>query len=180
MKFSSFFEKFPELIETEFRNITILENSSCKHIPPGNYAFLELFCDDHDCDCRNVFIKVISNNFPTPWAVFRYGWESKKFYCDWMGDEDDVAKAMSGISLDIQSPYNQISEEFLELFTDIIKNDVLYAKKIQTHYRMFKEAVDKQHKQSEHSSFHTNAGRNELCPCGSGAKHKKCCFGKTQ
>ncbi|MFI0347591.1 MAG: hypothetical protein ACH346_02295 [Chthoniobacterales bacterium] len=146
MKFSSFFAKFPELIETEFRNITILDNSFYKHIPPGNYAFSELFCADPDCDCRNVFIRIISNDFPTPWAVLRYGWESKKFYCDWMGAEDRFAKAMSGISLDTQSPYNEMSKEFLELFTDMIKNDALYAKRIQTHYRMFKEVVDKQHR----------------------------------
>jgi len=25
-----------------------------------------------------------------------------------------------------------------------------------------------------------NCGRNELCPCGSGKKYKKCCINKTQ
>jgi len=53
--FSSFFDKFPNLVESEFRNIFAMEGMY-RHIPEGNYGFLELFCDSPDCDCRNVQI----------------------------------------------------------------------------------------------------------------------------
>ena len=61
MIFSSFFEEFPELVESEFRNIFIFGNDAHKYIRPGNYAFLELFCPDLDCDCRKVIINIISS-----------------------------------------------------------------------------------------------------------------------
>lgn len=60
MIFSSFFEEFPELVESEFRNIFVFDNGTYKYIPPGNYAFLELFCPDIGCDCRKVIINIVS------------------------------------------------------------------------------------------------------------------------
>jgi len=41
MKFLSFFEEFPELVEREFRNIIVLDDNNFRHISPGNYAFLD-------------------------------------------------------------------------------------------------------------------------------------------
>ena len=56
MQFSSFFDKFPDLIASEFRNIFAMEGMY-KYIPEGNYGFVELFCDKSNCDCRTVMIQ---------------------------------------------------------------------------------------------------------------------------
>jgi hypothetical protein len=83
------------------------------------------------------------------WAVLRYGWESKKFYRDWFGGDNELAQNMPGAFIDpIMSPINAISKEFLELFTGIIRDDKRYAKRIETHYQLFKEKIqDKQNNQ---------------------------------
>lgn len=182
MTFSSFFEQFPELINSEFRNIFILDNEIYKHIPPGNYAFLELFCQDVNCDCRNVVISVITDDPHKVWAVLRYGWESKKFYREWFGGDNELAQNMPGAFIDsLMSPYNLASKEFLALFNQLIKDDQKYAKRIEAHYRMFKEKIDSPKKKSliqnvTRDSSGKKVGRNDLCPCDSGRKFKKCCF----
>ncbi len=181
MSFSSFFEKFPDLVATEFRNIYILDNETTQHIPPGNYAFLESFCEDTDCDCRNVMIHVITTDPVKVWAKLRYGWETKKFYRDWCyGQDNELAQNFPGTCIDFLSPQNPISKEFLSIFTKIIKNDQPYAKRLETHYQMFKEKIDnkpklKLIKNATYSSA-SKVGRNDVCPCGSGTKFKKCCF----
>lgn len=182
MRFLPFFDEFPELINSEFRNITVLNNGACKHIPPGNYAFLELFCEDVNCDCGHVIIHVITTEPSKVWAVLRYGWESKKFYRAWFGGENELEENMPGTYIDpIMSPHNSISNEFLKLFTDIIRDDKRYAKRIETHYKMFKEKIKVNQKQKSaiqntiRNSSGEKVGRNNPCPCNSGKKFKKCC-----
>lgn len=171
MAFSPFFNKFPKLNSSEFRNIFILNNESYKPIPKGNYAFLELFCEDKNCDCRNVMIYVISEEANKPWAILRYGWESKKFYKEWCGADNELAQNFPGVFIDMFSPYNDISKNFLKIYTDLIKKDRQYAKRIEKHYQMFKEKIENKPIRSPQEKV----GRNDLCPCQSGKKFKKCC-----
>lgn len=181
--FSSFFDEFPELIHSEFRNVTILDNGSTRHIPPGNYAFLESFCTDSECDCRNVFIHVISDNTNKAWAVLRYGWESKNFYKKWFGGSNELEDYFPGVVIDpLQGPLTPLTQEFLELFTHILEIDKPYAKRIETHYKLFKEKTSK--KKSKHvpiaaanrNSSAQKIKRNDPCPCSSGKKYKQCCL----
>ncbi|NCT57111.1 MAG: hypothetical protein GW760_05295 [Legionella sp.] len=180
--FSPFFDEFPELIHSEFRNVTILDNGSTRHIPPGNYAFCESFCTDLDCDCRNVFIHVISDNKKKAWAVLRYGWESKKFYKDWFGGSSELDEYFPGVVIDpLQGALTPMTEEFLELFKHILEQDKQYAKRIETHYKLFKEKISKKkNKQDTVAKVNRNAlgqkiKRNDPCPCSSGKKYKQCC-----
>jgi hypothetical protein len=185
MTFSSFFDEFPELVDSEFRNIFILDNETHTPIPSGNYAFLELFCRDTNCDCRNAMIYVISHEPPKVWARLRYGWKSKKFYSKWFGGSDnELTQNFPGTYMDLYSPHNAISEKFLTLFTEIIQDDQRYAKRIETHYQMFKEKIQEKPNKSPiiknviRNSSGTKVGRNDPYPCNSGNKFKKCCFEK--
>ena len=57
MELVPFYIRFPDLAEKETRSIFIFKSGD---LPPGQYGFLELFCDDPKCDCRRVVISVIS------------------------------------------------------------------------------------------------------------------------
>lgn len=175
--FSSFFDKFPNLIGSEFRNIFAMEGMY-KHIPEGNYGFLELFCDRPNCDCRHAIIHIMTVE-PTfkLWAVLRYGWESKKFYINWMGDDSELSEYMPGAFIDkMLSPNDLAAQEFLSVFMNMIKNDKQYAKRIETHYKMYKDAIDHEEKPKPHRLTSEKIERNDPCSCGSGVKYKKCCL----
>ena len=177
MRFSSFFDQFPKLIESEFRNIFISDNGLCKYVPPGNYAFLEMYCVDANCDCRKVIIHVITDEHFKTWAILNYGWESEEYYRAWWGKNHLLYRPMSGVIFD--PPTNDpLKQEFLKVFTDIIQSDKKYARRLQTHYFMFKEAMQKKRDNQvvQNPLLSEKIGRNTLCPCNSGKKFKKCCL----
>ena len=39
----------------EMRVISVMKEGT---LPPGNYGFTELYCDEDDCDCRRVIFQV--------------------------------------------------------------------------------------------------------------------------
>ena len=61
MSMSPFISRFPGLGEQETRVATILEDGD---LPEGEYAFLELYCDEPGCDCRRVVIQVVERSSP--------------------------------------------------------------------------------------------------------------------
>ncbi len=142
MRFLSFFEEFPELVEHEFRNITVLDDNNFCYIPPGNYALLECFCVDIKCDCRKVMINVLSTNPTKSWSILNYGWESEKYYRTWWGKNHELYLPMSGVSF--HPPTNDpLQNEFLALFKIILQKDPSYARRIGLHYTMFKEKIQR-------------------------------------
>jgi hypothetical protein len=87
MPYVPFHNLFPEIAEKETRTVTVLRKTE-DGLPPGEYAFLELFCDEPGCDCRRVFFCVISSRRRDVQCVIAYGWEDRDFYVRWMGDDD--------------------------------------------------------------------------------------------
>jgi hypothetical protein len=55
------FEKLPEIAAVETRSIIISNNSK---IPNGIYGLWESYCEELNCDCRRVFINVVSRDSP--------------------------------------------------------------------------------------------------------------------
>lgn len=181
--FVSFFEEFPELVNSEFRNIFIPDTGAHHPIPPGNYAFLELFCQDADCDCRHAMIAVVSSDPPRRWAVLRYGWEPKRFYRRWFRGDSELSEHFPGIFMDGMSLYNAVSQAFLMLFKQIIQQDLKYAERIAAHYDLFKVKIQakqtQQMKKNDPISTRKSVDkpkRNGPCPCNSGKKFKQCCL----
>jgi len=143
MPYAFFHEHFPEIAERETRSITVQENSALG-LPPGEYGFLDMYCNERKCDCRRVFLYVVSPTKKEPVAVIAYGWESRKFYARWMGDDDpEIIKALQGPILNMGSPQSSSAPAILKIVKDIILQDSAYIERIKTHYRMFRDKVDR-------------------------------------
>lgn len=180
MMYIPFYEYFPEIAEKETRSATAMNNPN---LPSADYGFVETYCNDPDCDCRRVIFHVVSSKTNQPMAVIAYGWESKEFYAEWMGDDDPrMLKELKGPSLTSGSPQSKYAPELLKLMEYII-GDKAYVQRLKRHYKMFKDHIkDNKAKTDdgrEVSQIRSNkTGRNDPCPCGSGRKYKKCCMGK--
>ena len=79
-----FHSLLPELAQREVRCVHLgaatdpaLESA----LPADEYVYLEFYCDDLHCDCRRVFLQVISKGQPgRVFASIDYGWEKESFY----------------------------------------------------------------------------------------------------
>lgn len=142
MPMLSFFAKLPEIAEAETRCITIPGND---RIPAGTYGFVESYCDDEDCDCRRVFINVISVKSPEILATISFGWESKEYYDEWFGGmESSMLEDFASPNLALGLRESKYAADFLRLFKVIIK-DKKYVDRLKRHYFLFKEIVDPKH-----------------------------------
>ncbi|HPO48868.1 MAG TPA: SEC-C metal-binding domain-containing protein [Spirochaetota bacterium] len=180
MPYVSFHDYFPEIAERETRSFETFESSK---LPKDVYSLIELYCDEEECDCRRVFFEVFSKNSGELLAVICYGWEKKSFYEDWYGRKDNkVMKELMGPSLNLGSPQSEYAETILEYVKEFLLIDKKYIERLKRHYRMFKDIIDKKYNENK-MIFNDNlpivnankTGRNDLCPCGSGKKYKKCC-----
>ncbi|WP_300464453.1 hypothetical protein [Desulfobacula sp.] len=167
MSFKRFIEFFPEIAEKETRRI-ILRNDP--KIPDGEYAFVDSFCEDKDCDCRRVYFDVLQIDpeyEPIHAARISYGWESLDFYLSWSPYlPSKMAAEMKGPTLQPSQKKTLYGEQFIELFESILLVDPAYIDRIKRHYTLFKaklggKAIKKIYKEYDIYS---------PCPCGSGKK----------
>ncbi|KAF5437251.1 hypothetical protein C5S35_04985 [Candidatus Methanophagaceae archaeon] len=113
-------------------------------------------------------------------AVIAYGWENRKFYADWFGDNDPQAIAeLQGPALNLFSHQSELAPILLDKIKYVL-NDKNYVERIKRHYRMFKDLIEEENKAepSVKSDRMVKIGRNDPCPCGSGKKYKRCCMKK--
>jgi hypothetical protein len=145
MSHAAFDEFFPAIASKETRVVTLTGPSPAGH-EPGPNAFIEYYCTDPTCDCRNVYIQIINENFPGPLATISYGWESKVYYKKWMGaaDDDELLSDFIGPSLAIGSRQSPYAERWLRVFKDIIQKDKAYVSRLQRHYQLMKSHVSDQ------------------------------------
>jgi hypothetical protein len=142
MELVPFYIRFPGLAEKETRSIFIFKSGD---LPPGQYGFLELFCDDPKCDCRRVVISVISPQRGTaPLATINYGWEHVEFYARWLGTWQNAVEC-KGPSLDPLNPQTADSEALLALFKSALE-DEQYRERLKRHYELFKSTLPKAQK----------------------------------
>lgn len=136
-----FCKYFPELGAKETRCAYL--GGSQQGAPAGKYMFLELYCDDVDCDCRRVLFKVIKENDPDNkvLATINYGWESLDFYARKLGGDKKMAWEVITAILDPLNPQSEYAEEFLEIFRNTLLTDPDYIARLVRHYEMFKKAV---------------------------------------
>lgn len=164
-------EILPDLAKHETQNIIISEGES---IPADEYALLEAYCDEENCDCRRVFFHVMSKKTKNKIACITHGWENTAFYIKWMGS-NDLIDTLHGTSLEMQSPPCKFADDLVDLIDEVLKTDLDYLERIKNHYRLFREKIGEQHKRKPFV-LPAKTNRNDLCPCGSGKKFKKCCF----
>ena len=142
MPYVLFYQYFPELAKSETRSITILDQSS-SGLPAGEYGFLEMYCDEPECDCRRVFLYVVSPPEEEPLAVIAYGWENPEFYIKWMGyNSPELIYELKGPSLNAASPQSDLAPAILELVEEVLLQDKSYIERLKAHYRMFRDKID--------------------------------------
>ncbi len=153
-----FHERCMDIAEKETRCLIIPPG---RKLPAGEYFMTESYCNDNSCDCRRVFINVLHGDKIL--ATIGYGWEDVDFYEKWMGDKS-LAKEVKGPILEISGSQSEHSPELLKLFKELMVHDSIFTERLKRHYGLFK------------SKKQGKIGRNDLCPCGSGKKYKKCCL----
>ncbi len=142
MPYSLFYNYFPEIAENETRTVTVLDLSEI-NLPPADYSFLEMFCDEPGCDCRRVFISVVSSLNNEIQAVIAWGWEKREFYEKWMGDSDPhFIDDLKGPVLNLASPQSNLAPALLDLFQNVLLKDAAYVDRIKRHYAMFRQKID--------------------------------------
>jgi len=140
MPFVRFRDHFPKIAEQETRTVNVYDRAATG-LPPDDYAFEELFCDEPDCDCRRVFFHVTSSERTDVLAVVAYGWESWDFYAEWSGEEDaEIVTDLKGPTLDLSSPQSDLAPAILRLVKDAL-HDEGYVEQIRRHYRMFRQRI---------------------------------------
>ena len=184
MPYALFHSRCPKLAERETRSITVLENSDLG-LPAGQYSFLEMYCDEDDCDCRRVMFYVLSEKRGAAvQAVISWGWEPREFYVKWLRDSDPmIVDSLKGPALNLGSPETELAPALLELARNVLLRDVAFVERIKRHYALFREKIRSENtgmqrgRDAEQKSAlpQTTVGPNHQCPCGSGKKFKKCC-----
>lgn len=176
MTFQPFQELLPEIAENETRSVTLLQ--SAPGLPPtGSYVFIELFCTDLDCDCRNAMILVFHTETDRLVTRLRYCWEEKAYY-DKIGL--DFGKNLPGVFIDIghASPHAKYFLNTLEQMcydNTHTKNETDYAQRIKRHYRQFREQLKNNHRDSNEAALKAIPKSYDPCTCVSGKKFKFCC-----
>lgn len=168
MPMAPFYTKFPDLALKETRSATI---HGYKGLPDGEYAFLEYYCDEPGCDCRRVFVSVISRDTGGKiLATINYGWEDAEFYIEWMGDDTDIEKLKGPALAPPPAQQTRLAPHLLKLFKKAALEDESYIERLRRHYGMFKRAVEGEH--GEHRA-HSRSSRPKRKPGKSRSKRKK-------
>ena len=109
----------------------------------GQYAFVESYCEDPDCDCRRVILRVIQQEQPEKTlATINYGWDSTEFYTQWMHGDKKAARDIKGAWLDPLNEQSEYAGEFLKLFRSSFITDPGYVARLAHHYVLFKKDLE--------------------------------------
>lgn len=139
MEYAPFHEQFPEIAKQETRSLTVTRDTD---IPAGTYLLLELYCTDPECDCRRVFLNVVSAEESESLAFIAYGWEDREYYEDWFGiDMPEWIDDLKGPALNAASPQSEYAPGLLKIVEEQMLTDDAYIERLQNHYHMFKEAI---------------------------------------
>jgi hypothetical protein len=138
MAYIPFHDICPKIAEQETRVISILNNGNEFGLPIGDYAFVELFCDE--CDCRRVFLHVFRNQENE--ATIAYGWASLSFYRkEFKGFSEKDIEELKGPTLELFQYQSNISGGIFKLFNKILFSDKAYLARIERHYNQFKKML---------------------------------------
>jgi len=71
-------------VVVEDDTVAAIEISGDPDIPDGTYTFVDAYCSDPQCDCRVVYLMVMTDQGKGPIAYISLGWEPLSFYQRWM------------------------------------------------------------------------------------------------
>ncbi len=134
----------PEIAQREVRCIHVLVASGAvSHggLSAGEYAYVEFYCDDLDCDCRRVFLEVIARHQQDKvLASINYGWEKQSFYRKRLPWPPDAARDIVRGALDPLNQQSEASEELLRIFQRQVL-DEKYRLRLRRHHQLFREEL---------------------------------------
>jgi hypothetical protein len=138
----------PDLASREVRCLYVQAppGASLAGLPAGEYAFLELYCNDLPCDCRRVFIQVIERNQPGKvFASINFGWEREAFYRKRLPWDPNASRAIVRGSLDPLNEQSEYSEELLAIFKRQVLDEP-YRLRLRRHWQLFREELSRRSK----------------------------------
>jgi hypothetical protein len=142
MPFIPFHDLCEEVAREETRSIQ-LSGSAVSELPAGQYQFVEMYCNEKNCDCRRVFFTVLASHQKAVQAVIAWGWESRAYYAHWLHDDDpEMIAEMQGPVLNVGSPQSKYATEILDLAESLLLSDPMYVDRIKRHYAMFRAKID--------------------------------------
>ncbi len=145
MSFVPFADRFPDLANDETRWLVVPDGAEIG-LPPDEYGFMDMYCNDKGCDCRRVFFSVLASRNPGIKAVLTWGWEDRSFYQRWLGSGDKkMIDGLKGPCLDISSSQSDVAKSLLKFFKDVMLEDQDYVERIKRHYAMFRKSVAGEH-----------------------------------
>ena len=115
--------------------------SDLSGLAADEYAYLEHYCEELNCDCRRVFLQVIAKDQPGKvFASISYGWEKESFYRKKTPWNPDGARGTVRGELDPLNEQPEFAADFLELFRRVVLDEP-YCLRLRRHYRMLKEEL---------------------------------------
>ena len=139
-----FHSVLPELAQREVHCVHLgatPDSASEPALPADEYAYLEFYCDDLNCDCRRVFLQVVAKGQPGKiFASIAYGWEKESFYRKRMPWDPDEARGTVRGELDPLNEQSEFAEDFLDLFRRV-ELDEPYRLRLRRHYQLFREEL---------------------------------------
>jgi hypothetical protein len=182
-----FYDIFPKIAEEETQCFHLLQNDEDPEAPPtGSYSLVELYCPDRNCDCRKANIVFISNEDGKECGTIQFGWEDQAFYNNHFGFDDHGLPGPDYAPMQFHGKYAHF---FLRKFQELCVTDKTYVTRLEGHYNLIKEEsknrdlLKQVRRQTADRKTYRKPDdivkRNDLCSCGSGKKHKKCCLYQT-
>ena len=139
-----FHSVLPEVAQREVRYVllgTPAPGSDLSGLPADQYASLEYYCEELNCDCRRVFLQVIAKDQPGKvFASISYGWEKESFYRKRMSWDPDAPREIVRGSLDPINQQSEHAEALLELFQRHVL-DQAYRLRLRRHHQLFREEL---------------------------------------
>jgi hypothetical protein len=147
-----FHSVLPELAAREVRCVHLLgpapDATPEVALTPDEYAYLEYYCDDLECDCRRVLLEVIAKDQPGKvFALITYGWEKESFYRKRMPWAPDAARGTVRGELDRLHEQSEFAPYFLELFHRFVLDEP-YRLRLRRHYQLLREELEARHQRS--------------------------------
>lgn len=155
-----FWSRFPKIAEQESRTIKLLQPVG--ELPVDDYAFVELYCNDPDCDCRRVILQVrAGSNFNQVLATINFGWEPQSFYQEWLHGNAQGAREICGAALDPINSQSKYAPALLEIFRKMVRTDMAYVARLARHYQMFRKDTQGQTQPAPDNSVASKTEHNE-------------------
>jgi hypothetical protein len=127
------------------------------------YLILDQYCLNPTCDCQNI-------------SIIFTAYDEKK------GAADDVFGIFLDLKMKYKIEFSEIPKKKLrQMVAAWLQNQPDIPEIIAYRYKKMKEVgrltLERSRKQgiAQEAATHSNIGRNDPCPCGSGKKYKKCC-----